>query len=239
MPQRGRGTRDNLGLEGLALTPDARHAWLAMEGAADRRTARSPRVDAPGRPVPLHADRRWPTAAPCARSPTCPTPSRVRPLLPGGYADNGVSEVLMIDAAPHAGARARLRRGRRQLAAPLRDRHPRGQRHAGPGRARARQPPRRRRRRWWPTSPRSASRRLDNTEGMCWGPPLPERQAHAGGGERRQFQPAADHAVRRLRIHWIDHEHRSHLPAPPRTDPAAADRASSAAATWPAPSSAG
>ena len=28
----GAGPRDNLGFEGLALTPDASHAWLAMEG---------------------------------------------------------------------------------------------------------------------------------------------------------------------------------------------------------------
>ena len=32
-PAQRRGPRDNLGFEGLALTPDGRHAWLAMENA--------------------------------------------------------------------------------------------------------------------------------------------------------------------------------------------------------------
>ena len=66
--------------------------------------------------------------------------------------------------------------------------------------------------------------RLDNTEGLCWGPRSARRPSHAGGRERRQFQSAADHPVRSLRIHRISHEHRRHLPAPHGTDTAAAGR---------------
>jgi len=94
-PSGRRGPRDNLSLEGLTLTPDGKHAWLAMENAliqdgpmptlaASGGPCRFTRVDlASGR-----ADRQ------IAYVPDAiPRP----PILPGTHADNGVSEVLMID----------------------------------------------------------------------------------------------------------------------------------------------
>lgn len=92
---RSRGPRDNMGFEGLALTPDARFAWLAMEAALCQ-DGPIPTVSAPGGPCRLtqidladgHAVRQiayGPDAVP------------LRPLLPGTFADNGISEILMID----------------------------------------------------------------------------------------------------------------------------------------------
>lgn len=94
-PAGQRGPRDNLSLEGLALTPDGREAWVAMENAL-RQDGPMPTVHAPGGPCRFtridlatgHATRQIayvPDAIP------------LRPLLPGTHADNGVSEVLMID----------------------------------------------------------------------------------------------------------------------------------------------
>ncbi|RZL67408.1 MAG: esterase-like activity of phytase family protein, partial [Variovorax sp.] len=95
-PAQRRGPRDNLGFEGLALTPDGRRAWLAMENALIQDGA-VPSIDATGGPcrftqvdlasgVTLRQIAYQPDAIP------------LRPRIPGTYADNGVSEVLMLDA---------------------------------------------------------------------------------------------------------------------------------------------
>jgi hypothetical protein len=93
----GAGPRRNQGFEGLALTPDARVAWVAMEG-------------------PLHEDGPEPgvgrAGGPCRFTAFDVATGRVlrqiayaadaiphAPILPGGYADNGVSEILMLDAS--------------------------------------------------------------------------------------------------------------------------------------------
>ena len=91
-----RGTRDNLGPEGLALTPDGRHAWLAMENALIQDGA-VPTVAAPGGPCRFT---QIDLATGEARRQIAYVPDAIprRPLVPGLHADNGVSEVLMIDA---------------------------------------------------------------------------------------------------------------------------------------------
>lgn len=94
--RRGRsGPRDNLGLEGLALTPDGRDAWVAMENAL-RQDGPVPTLRAPGGPCRFT---RIDLATGQARRQIAYLPDAIplRPLLPGTYADNGVSEVLMID----------------------------------------------------------------------------------------------------------------------------------------------
>jgi hypothetical protein len=165
-----RGARDNLALEGLALTPNGRHAWLAMESALFQ-DGPLPTLSAPGGPCRFtcielatgHATRQIayiPDAIPR------------HPLIPGTHADNGVSEVLMIDAdrmlvlerAYAAGVGNSLRLyeiDTRQASDTL----------ALEALAT---------RNYRPASKTLVAdfatiglSRLDNTEGMCWGPALP------------------------------------------------------------------
>lgn len=90
------GARDNLGFEGLALAPDGQHAWLAMEGALFQ-DGPLPTVLAPGGPCRLTqielADGRA-----LRQIAYVPDAIPLRPLLAGGFADNGISGILMIDA---------------------------------------------------------------------------------------------------------------------------------------------
>ena len=90
------GPRDNLALEGLATTPDGSGVWAAME-AALAQDGPVPAVGVPGGPCrftllalssgqPLRQIAYLPDAIPQASVPA------------GVYADNGVSEVLMLDA---------------------------------------------------------------------------------------------------------------------------------------------
>ena len=88
-----RGPRNNKTLEGLALTPDSRHAWAAMEGAlAQDRGTTSPA--APPGPCRItrfdlatgHADR---------QVAYLPEPEPFGPAMPHGVADSGVSEILL------------------------------------------------------------------------------------------------------------------------------------------------
>jgi len=165
-----RGPRDNLGFEGLALTPDARHAWLAME-AALLQDGPVPTFAAPGGPCRF-TQIELSTGKAVRQIAYVPDPIPRRPLLPGTYADNGVSEILMIDAnrmlvlersyAVGAGNSLRLyeidtRHGSDVLAVDA----------------------------LTPDNHRPAPKtlvadfaslglsRLDNTEGLCWGPDLP------------------------------------------------------------------
>ena len=97
----GTGPRDNQALEGLALTPDGRNAWLAMEDALIQ-DGLPPRIGAAGGPCRI-------TAVDVASGRALrqiayvPDPIPAQGLLPGVipptvYADNGISEVLMQDA---------------------------------------------------------------------------------------------------------------------------------------------
>lgn len=166
----GTGPRNNATLEGLALTPDGSGLWAAMESPLEQ-DGPLPTVGAPGGPCrftlfdvasgqPQRQIAYVPDAIPAA------------PIPPGSFADNGVSEILMLDAdrllvlerafMMGRGLSLRLyaidvREGSDTLAQPA----------LRPGDYRA---------------PRKALiadfaqlglSRLDNTEGMTWGPRLP------------------------------------------------------------------
>jgi hypothetical protein len=165
----GTGPRNNQTFEGLALSPDGATAWVAMEGALEQ-DGPLPGVGRPGGPCrftafdvasgrPLRQIAYLPDAVPHA------------PLVPGGLADNGVSEVLMVDAhrmlvlerafAMGMGTSLRIyeidtRAATDTLAAP---RLQPGEFRPAPKRLVA-------------DFARLALSRLDNTEGMCWGPTL-------------------------------------------------------------------
>jgi hypothetical protein len=165
----GMGPRDNLSFEGLALTPDARTAWVAMENALQQ-DGPEPRHRVPGGPCRFTA---FDVASGHAVRQIAYIPDAIphAPLLPGA-ADNGVSEALMIDAnrmlvlerAYIVGFGMSLRLyaidtreasdtlGAQRLAA--------GQYRATPKKLVA-------------DFAQLGLSRLDNTEGMCWGPRLP------------------------------------------------------------------
>jgi hypothetical protein len=90
------GTRDNLGLEGLTLTHDSRHAWVAMENALIQ-DGPIPTFVAAGGPCRFT---RIEISTGVADRQIAYVPDAIptRPLIPWTHADNGVSEVLMIDA---------------------------------------------------------------------------------------------------------------------------------------------
>lgn len=166
----GSGPRANQTLEGLALTPDARTAWVAME-AALQQDGPEPGVGRPGGPCRFTA---FDVASGRALRQLAYLPDAVPhpPAVPGGYTDNGVSEILMLDAermlvleraySMGVGNSLRLyeidtRAGSDTLAVP----------RLAAGEFR-------------PVTKRLVAdfahlglSRLDNTEGMCWGPRLP------------------------------------------------------------------
>ena len=90
------GPRQNHTFEGLALAPDAGTAWVAMEGALEQDGA-LPKVGTPGAPCRITA---FDVAAGRAVRQIAYVPDAIphRPLIPGGIAGNGISEILMIDA---------------------------------------------------------------------------------------------------------------------------------------------
>jgi len=100
-PGAGTGPRDNLAFEGLALTPDQRTAWVAMENAL-LQDGPSPRVGAEGGPCRITAFDlasgqavRQIAYVPDAIPARGPLPGLTPPVV---YADNGISEILMQDA---------------------------------------------------------------------------------------------------------------------------------------------
>ncbi|AYQ27382.1 MULTISPECIES: esterase-like activity of phytase family protein [unclassified Polaromonas] len=175
------GPRGNLTLEGLALTPDGKTAWLAMENAL-REDGPVPTVLAPGGPCRFtQIDLATGKALRQIAYVPDAIPRAARP--PTAHADNGVVEILMLDAdrmlvleraymagwGPDTGNSLRLylvdtRQGSDTLATPVLQ--PGAYRavdktlmadfsaFTGPG-----------------AGPRLE--RLDNTEGMAWGPVLP------------------------------------------------------------------
>jgi hypothetical protein len=169
-PRPGTGPRDNLAFEGLALTPDARTAWVAMENALQQ-DGPEPGVGRPGGPCRFTA---FDVATGRALRQVAYLPDALpqAPKVPGAPADNGVSEILMIDAtrmlvlerafvfgfgtslriyeidtraASDTLAQERLRAGEFVPAA----------------------------KRLVADFANLGLSRLDNTEGMCWGPRLP------------------------------------------------------------------
>jgi hypothetical protein len=164
----GTGARANLTLEGLALTPDARTAWAAME-AALQQDGPEPGVGRAGGPCRITA---FDVASGRAVRQVAyvPDPIPQAPLVPG-MAENGVSEVLMVDAgrmlvlerAFMAGVGLSLRiyeidtrAGSDTLALP---RLEAGNHRPCP-------------KRFVADFSQLGLSRLDNTEGMCWGPRL-------------------------------------------------------------------
>jgi len=165
----GTGPRENNSFEGLALGPDARTAWVAMEAALEQ-DGPVPGVGRPGGPCRFTA---FDVASGRALRQVAYLPDAVPqpPRIPGGFADNGVSEVLMIDEhrmlvlerafSAGVGISLRLyeidtREGGDTLALPrLED----GDYRAAPKRQVA-------------DFAQLGLGRLDNTEGMCWGPRL-------------------------------------------------------------------
>jgi len=175
--QAGAGPRGNLTFEGLALSPDGGTAWIAMENAL-LQDGPIPTVQAPGGPCrftqidlasgkALRQIAYLPDAIPRA------------PVPPTAFADNGVAEILMLDAermlvlerAYVTGSGNSLRlylidTGQASDTLELPALRPGAYRPAGktlladfsaftgPG-----------------TGPRL--KQLDNTEGMSWGPVLP------------------------------------------------------------------
>ena len=91
----GTGPRNNLTFEGLALTPDARTAWVSMENALQQ-DGPEPGIGRPGGPCRFTA---FDIAAGRAVRQIAYLPDAIpqAPKLPGGPADNGVSEILMLD----------------------------------------------------------------------------------------------------------------------------------------------
>jgi hypothetical protein len=168
--QPGTGPRSNNTFEGLALAPDAATAWVSME-AALQQDGPVPGVGRPGGPCRFTA---FDVASGRALRQIAYLPDAVPmpPLIPGGFTDNGVSEALMIDAhrmlvleraySLGAGTSMRLyeidtRAGSDTLALPqLRE----GAYQPAP-------------KRFIADFRQLGLRRLDNTEGMCWGPRLP------------------------------------------------------------------
>ena len=176
------GARINKTFEGLAVTPDGQQAWLAME-AALRQDGPEPTVQAPGGPCrftqidiatgkALRQIAYVPDAIPQAPSP------------PGADADNGVVEVLMIDThrmlvlerAYMAGLGDRQRNSMRLYAIDTRQGTDTltipalkpGNHTPAPKALVA------------DFASFADLTRLDNTEGMCWGPDLPDSNGKPG-----------------------------------------------------------
>lgn len=176
-----RGPRINLALEGLALSPDGNRAWIAMENAM-RQDGPPPTVRAAGGPCrftqldltngkALRQIAYVPDAIPRA------------PVAPATHADNGVVEILMLDAdrmlvleraymagwGPQAGNSLRLylidtRQGSDTLATPVLQT---GTYRAADKTLIADFST------FTGSGPGLRLERLDNTEGMAWGPVLP------------------------------------------------------------------
>ncbi|APW36180.1 hypothetical protein RD110_02265 [Rhodoferax koreense] len=90
------GPRDNLAFEGLTLTPDGSAAWVAMENALVQ-DGPEPSVGAPGGPCRVT---RFDLATGQATAQRAYVPDAI-PQAPApaiGFADNGVSEILAVDA---------------------------------------------------------------------------------------------------------------------------------------------
>jgi hypothetical protein len=166
----GTGPRDNNTFEGLALTPDARIAWVAMEAALEQ-DGPVPGVGRPGGPCRFTA---FDVASGRALRQIAYMPDAVprAPTIPGGFSDNGVSEILMIDAdrmlvlerafMMGVGISLRLYEIDTREAS---DTLPVQRLHSGAYRPAAK--------RLVADFDHLGLSRLDNTEGMCWGPRLP------------------------------------------------------------------
>jgi hypothetical protein len=90
------GSRDNSTFEGMTLAPDGKTAWVAMEGAIYE-DGESPSVENGG--APIRFTQYEITSAKALRQIAYQADAIPhRPIPPNGAADNGVPEVLMLDA---------------------------------------------------------------------------------------------------------------------------------------------
>ena len=173
------GARINKTFEGLAIAPDGRSAWLAME-AALRQDGPEPTVGAPGGPCRFtQIDIATAKTGGAALRQITYVPDAIpkAPVPPNADADNGVVEVLMLDAhrmlvlerAYMAGLSDIERNSMRLYIIDTRlATDTLGIAALKPGNH-------------TPAAKTlvadfasfSALTRLDNTEGMCWGPKLP------------------------------------------------------------------
>ena len=169
-PRPGTGARDNNTFEGLALTPDARTAWVAMEAALEQ-DGPVPGVGRPGGPCRITA---FDLASGRARTQIAYLPDAVprAAAVPGGYTDSGISEILMLnDARMLVLERAYMMgvgNALRLYEIDTRDASDTlalQQLRPGSYRAPAK--------RLVADFAQLGLSRLDNTEGMCWGPRLP------------------------------------------------------------------
>jgi len=94
--QTGGGPRSNLTLEGLALAPDGRTAWIAMENAL-LQDGPVPTVQAPGGPCRF-TQIDLTTGKALRQIAYVPDAIPRPPVPPTAFADNGVAEILMLDA---------------------------------------------------------------------------------------------------------------------------------------------
>jgi len=90
------GPRVNLTLEGLALSPDGSRAWIAMEGAL-RQDGPVPTVQVPGGPCRF-TEIDLTSGKVLRQLAYVPDAIPRAPLPPATQADNGVTEILMLDA---------------------------------------------------------------------------------------------------------------------------------------------
>jgi hypothetical protein len=91
-----RGPRDNTVFEGMSLTPDGKVVWVAMEGPLFEDGA-LPSPDNGGGPIRF-TQYDIATAQPLRQIAYLADANPHRPLPPTGASDNGVPEVLMLDA---------------------------------------------------------------------------------------------------------------------------------------------
>ncbi|MBA4329008.1 MAG: hypothetical protein C0428_12335 [Polaromonas sp.] len=94
--QLGQGPRSNRTLEGLALSPNGKRAWIAME-AALRQDGTVPTVHAGGGPCRF-TELDLVTGNTLRQIAYVPDPIPAAPVPPATQADNGVTEILMLDA---------------------------------------------------------------------------------------------------------------------------------------------
>jgi len=176
------GSRINSTFEGLAVTPDGLSAWLAME-AALRQDGPEPTIGAPGGPCRF-TQIDVATGKSLRQIAYVPDAIPKAPFPPSANADNGVVEVLMLDAhrmlvlerAYMAGLDDKTRNSLRlylidtrqasdtlSVAALKPDNHTPAAKTLVADFA---------------SFP--ALTQLDNTEGMCWGPNLPNSNGKPG-----------------------------------------------------------
>ena len=90
------GPRINLALEGLALSPDGKRAWIAMESAL-RQDGQPPTLQSAGGPCRF-TELDLASGQVLRQIAYVPEAITRAPVPPGAHASNGVTEILMLDA---------------------------------------------------------------------------------------------------------------------------------------------